>query len=565
MELADRELNQYVEKWRKPRGIIALLAVFFIIVLLLGGGVIVFLTGGTGYVWVHLMYVPIILAAMLFRIPGGIIAALAAGIIVGPYMPLDVANNVSQETANWVLRTFFLLLMGGLAGFLSFCFNHQLDCSMKQSRHDRLTGLPNLLALSEELARLNLEATGGSTNIALAIIQISNFPQIINTLGYRSLDTFSKDIGRRINKDDHPFKELFCLRDNSFAVLDTDVTLHDFIDHCRRITEILQEPFYFEDIPVTIDMHIGISHSPLPQANIEEIIHKASIAVFNAEEGKLLYKTYSKKDDHNSVERLALLGSMKDAIDNNELILFLQPKVTFAEGRIMGAEALIRWQHPTLGLLSPGMFIPEAEKTWLIHPLSLFAIRAGLDQIRRWENAGYDLKLSINLTAHNIQDRSLIVELINLIKDYGINPAHLEIEITERFLLTDMDTAVEVLNSLRNLGVEVAIDDFGTGYSTMNYIQKLPITAVKFDQSLIESLDSSKLSQSVIRNLINATKELNITTVAEGVENKELFDKLTELGSDIAQGYYVSKPLAENDFDLWLSSCPFTLNKSVRK
>jgi EAL domain-containing protein (putative c-di-GMP-specific phosphodiesterase class I) len=211
------------------------------------------------------------------------------------------------------------------------------------------------------------------------------------------------------------------------------------------------------------------------------------------------------------------------------------------------------------------MFIPEAEKTWLIHPLSLFAIRAGLDQIRRWENAGYDLKLSINLTAHNIQDRSLIVELINLIKDYGINPAHLEIEITERFLLTDMDTAVEVLNSLRNLGVEVAIDDFGTGYSTMNYIQKLPITAVKFDQSLIESLDSSKLSQSVIRNLINATKELNITTVAEGVENKELFDKLTELGSDIAQGYYVSKPLAENDFDLWLSSCPFTLNKSVRK
>lgn len=559
MALEDHELNQYIEKWRNPRGTSAFIAVFLIILLLLGVGGIVYLTGGTGYVWVHLMYVPIILAAMLFRIPGGIAAALAAGLIVGPYMPLDVSANVNQDAANWLLRTLFLLLMGGLAGFLSFCFNRQIDCSMKQSRHDRLTGLPNLLALSERLTQIKAEPGQDSANIALAIIQISNFPQIINTLGYRSLTVFSKEIAQRLTQDNIPIKELYCFRDNSFAVLATNIPLHDFIDQCREIAEVLQKPFYFEDIPVTIDMHIGISHSPLCHSDVEEIIHKASIAVFNAEEGKLLYKTYSKKDDHNSIERLALLGSIEEAIDNNELSLFLQPKVTFGEGRIMGAEALIRWQHPTFGLLSPGMFIPEVEKTWLIHPLSLFAIRAGLDQIRRWENSGYDLKLSINLTAHNIQDRSLIAELINLIKDYGINPAHLEIEITERFLLTDMDTAVDVLHSLRNLGAEVAIDDFGSGYSTMNYIQKLPITAIKLDQSLVDGLGASPLSQSVIRNIIKATHEMNLTTVAEGVENKELFDLLADLGSDIAQGYYISKPLAEKDFDNWLTSCPWKL------
>ena len=559
MALTDHEPNQFVEKWRNPKGGRAVAAFVLLLALLLGGGAVVYLTGGTSYVWVHLMYVPIILAAMLFRVPGGILAALAAGLIVGPFMPLDVTAGISQQTVNWLLRTFFLVLMGGLAGFLSFCFNRQLDCSMKQSRHDRLTGLPNLLSLAERLTALRDEDGLVRENIALAIIQISNFPQIINTLGYRSLAMFSKEIARRLNRDELPFKELFCLRDNSFAVLDTDIPLQDFIGKCRDIAESLQKPFYFDDIPVTLDMHIGISHSPLERSDSEEIIHKASIAVFNAEEKKLLYKTYSRKDDHNSVERLALLGSLKEAIDNNELILFLQPKVTFREGRIMGAEALIRWQHPTLGLLSPGMFIPEAEKTWLIHPLSLFAIRAGLDQIRRWENAGYDLKLSINLTAHNIQDRSLIVELINMIRDYGINPAHLEIEITERFLLTDMDTAVEVLNSLRNLGAEVAIDDFGSGYSTMNYIQKLPITAVKLDQSLTENLRVSKIGLSVIRNLLNATRELNLTTVAEGVENREMFNLLAEIGTDIAQGYYISKPLAEKDFATWMESCPWKL------
>lgn len=558
LPFSSHEPNQFIERWRNPRGGRALAAVALLILLLLVGGSVVYLTGGTSYVWVHLMYVPIILAAMLFRVPGGIITALIAGFIVGPYMPLDVAINVNQETSNWLMRTFFLVLMGSLAGFLSFCFNRQIDCSMKQSRYDRHTGLPNLLALSEKLTRLRAEKIHPSTNIALAIIQISNFPQIINTLGYRSLTKCSQEIARRLKREDLPFKEIFCLRDNSFALLATNIPLHNFIGRCREITKSLQEPFYFEDIPVTIDMHIGISHSPLKQAVPEAVIHKAGIAVFNAQEQKLLYKTYSRKDDHNSVERLALLGSLKEAIDNDELLLYLQPKVTFRGGRIMGAEALIRWQHPTLGLLSPGMFIPEAEKTWLIHPLSLFAVRAGLDQIRRWETSGYDLKLSINLTAHNIQDRSFIVELINQIKDYGINPAHLEVEITERFLLTDMDTAVEVLNSLRNLGVEIAIDDFGSGYSTMNYIQKLPITAVKLDQSLIEGLSSSKLSKSVIRNLLNATRELNITTVAEGIENKELFDLLAELGSDVAQGYYISKPLPENDFDRWLSSCPFT-------
>lgn len=555
--LTNHELNEFIERWRNPRGAGAMAAVLLLVVLLLAGAAVVYLTGGTSYVWVHLMYVPIILAAMLFRVPGGVVTGLIAGVMVGPFMPLDVGKQLSQETVNWLTRTLFFVLMGGLAGFLSFCFNRQLDCSMQQSRHDRLTGLPNFLALTERVFRLKKERVRTEVDVALAIIQISNFPQIINTLGYRSLPVFSTEIARRLNREDRPFKEVFCLRDNSFAVLATDIPLHDFIDRCGLIGKSLQKPFYFDDIPVTIDMHIGISYSPLRQADAEEIIHKASIAVFNAEEKKLLYRTYSRKDDDNSVERLSLLGSMKEAIDNNELFFYLQPKVSLSAGRVVGAEALVRWQHPYLGLLSPDMFVPEAEKTWLIHPLSMFAIHAGLDQIRRWENDGYDLKLSINLTAQNIQDRTLVAELINLVKDYGIEPSHLEIEITERLLLTDMDTALEVLNSLRNLGADIAIDDFGSGYSSMNYISKLPITAVKLDQSLTEGIYSSRFSQAVIRNLINVTKELGLSTVAEGVETRDHFDMLAELGADIAQGYYISKPLSEKDFETWLGSCPW--------
>ena len=557
-------VSALIEKWRKPRGFRAAVAACFVLLLIGAVGGLVYYSGGTVFVWPHLMYVPLILAAAVFRIPGGIIAAFICGLVLGPLMPLSVAKEIPQQTANWLFRIFFFLLVGLLTGLISQWFNEQIDRAQRQSLHDPLTGLPNFLSLQNFLLQALSNGGRPDSPVALAVINISNLSQIIDTLSYRSASKLCLQIAERLQNSSSPSLSFYKMQSNTYACSATDIDLHEFINLCRGITKNLKEPFHFEGIPVIVNMHLGITRTENKMTDADEMIQKASIAAHAAEDQNLLYSTYSKNIDTNCVKRLSLLGTMKDALEAEELILFLQPKVAISSGKIVGAEALIRWQHPEDGLLSPNLFIPEAEKTWLIHPLSLFAIRAGLNQLRRWKNDGYDLKLAINLTSHNIQDRSLITELINMVRDYDIDASNLEIEITERSLVTDMRTASEVLTSLKSIGTQISIDDFGTGYSSARYLKKLPIDAVKIDQSLIADLPSSPFSRSLVKHILGAAGDLELKTVAEGVESKELFELLGEMGCDIAQGYYISKPLAEKDFDRWLQNSSWTVNSKKR-
>lgn len=551
--------HSFIESWRKPAGSKAVGVIFIIVILLGAVTAIVYYTGGTSFSWLHLMYVPIIIAAAVFKIPGGVAAALAAGLLLGPYMPLSVPTGIPQETTNWLFRIFFFLIAALLTGLFSKWFNDQIDRAQQQSLHDPLTNLPNHLSLQIFLRQVLDRPENSRVTVALAVIIISNLQQIIDTLSYRSANVLYLQIAERLRSTSLPQATFYKLQNNILAIAAHDVELHHFINLCRQVTQNLKDPFYFEGIPVITNMHVGVASNEENGESPDEMIQKASIAAHFAEEQNLLYSAYNKKFDTSSVKRLSLLGTMKQALLANELILFLQPKVAIATGKIVGAEALIRWQHPRHGLLSPELFVPEAEKTWLIHPLALFAMRAGLQQLQHWKNAGQDLTLSINLTSHNIQDRSLIAELIELIKHFNINAANLEIEITERSLITDMKTAAEVLTSLKNIGTKISIDDFGSGYSASSYLQTLPIDAVKIDQSLVGNLFSSSLNTSLVKHILAAARDLNLTTVAEGVESKELFDLLGEMGCDLAQGYYISKPLSENEFNGWLSTSPWHL------
>ncbi|MEW6517959.1 MAG: GGDEF domain-containing phosphodiesterase [Thermodesulfobacteriota bacterium] len=552
-------LHSLIENWRKPAGSRAAGVIFTILLLLAAVTAIVYYTGGTSFSWLHLMYVPIIIAAAVFRIPGGTAAALAAGLLLGPYMPLDVPRHIPQETTNWLFRILFFLIAGILTGLFSQWFNDQIDRTRQQSLHDPLTALPNHLSLQIFLRQI-LDRPGNSrAPVALAVIIISNLQQIIDTLSYRSANVLCLQIADRLRSTSLPQATFYKLQNNILAIAAHDLELQHFLDLCRQVTQNLKDPFYFEEIPVIINMHVGVVSNEENRESPDEMIQKASIAAHFAEEQNLLYSAYNKNFDTGSVKRLSLLGTMKEALLADELILFLQPKVAISTGKIVGAEALIRWQHPQYGLLSPELFVPEAEKTWLIHPLALFAVKAGLRQLQHWKNAGHELTLSLNLTSHNIQDRGLIAELIDLVKLFNINAANLEIEITERSLITDMKTAAEVLTSLKNIGAKISIDDFGSGYSASSYLQTLPVDAVKIDQSLIVNLFSSPLNTSLVKHMLAAARDLKLTTVAEGVESKELFDMLGEMGCDLAQGYYISKPLSENEFNGWLSSSPWRL------
>ncbi len=545
-------VNSIIETWRNPKGYLAVIAVTIIILLIVSVTTLVYFTGGTAFVWVHLMYIPLILAAAVFRIPGGILAALFAGLLLGPLMPLAVAKDIPQQTTQWLFRIGFFVLAATLSGTFSKWFNDQIDMVQIQAMHDLQTGLPNLLSL-QKFFRHDLNHHP-KLPVALAIINISNLQQIINTLSYRSAGDICLQIANRLQESTSSTVTFYKLQSNTYALTRPDIELPDFIALCKKIATRLEEPFQYEGIPVIINMHFGIAMTHEATISSCDIVQKASIAADDAEKDNLLYATYTKTFDTSSIKRLSLLGTMKEALQADELTLFLQPKASLTDRKIMGVEALIRWQHPTEGLIPPDQFIPEAEKTWLIHPLSLFALKAGLNQLKRWEQKGYNLTLAVNLTSHNIQDRPLITELIAMIQDYGIDASKLEIEITERSLVTDFKTAADVLTSLKYIGTKISIDDFGTGYSSSNYLRTLPIDTIKIDQSLIANLTTSPLSASLVKHMLGAAKDLNLTTVAEGVETEELFNLLGEMGCDLAQGYYINKALSEQDFEQWLSS-----------
>lgn len=557
--LPDKDsISVMIEEWRRPRGIHALAVVIILVLMALLITGIVYMYGGTVSIYPHLMYPPIILASVLFRMPGGIVAGLIAGLLLGPYMPLSTVQEIPQQSFNWIMRMGFFMGMGAVGGFISRCYNDHLDNTQEKSLHDPLTGLQNLQSLYLRLEHLFDEEEFTKKEIILAILSISNLQQIVSTLSYRSSSVIIRQIADRLEQEgDLPADSLFRIQDNNFAVVAVDVNIEDFIAKCRMITKHLEEPFLFEGVPITVNMHLGIASSKADGENIEELIQKAGIAAYKAEKNKTVYAVYSVEDDSDSVERLTLLGSMKKAIDTSELTLYLQPKVSMADGVVVGVESLIRWQHPEKGLLSPYMFVPEAENTWLSHPLSLFAIKEGLAQMKCLGKSGFDIKLAVNLTAHNIQDRIFIARFIKSVRESGIDVSRLEIEITERFLLTELDAARDALGILKKMGASIAIDDFGSGYSSVSYIQEFPIDTVKIDQSIIANVATSSLSRSLIRHMLEFNKELGITTVAEGVETEEQFNLLAEMGCDIAQGYYVGHPLPCREFGNWLASSPW--------
>lgn len=561
MPAADKQLSAEIEHWRTPKGRRAAIAALAIIILIGAVTGLVYSTGGTVFAWLHLMYVPILLAAAAFRVPGGIIAALIAGLTLGPFMPLYVPKGIPQEPLNWVFRIAFFVLVGTLSGLIAKWLNDQLDLVKRQSRFDLLTGLPNLLSLEERLQKVLQRKKDREQPVFLAILNIANIAEIVETLGYRSENSLIRQVATRLAGAGPVQDNVFKLHNNIFAFLSTDKGLDAFIEQCNWIAHLLKEPFLFENIPVSINMYFGIAGAEADAAKAHEAIQKASIAARIAESRRILSSVYSKEDDTCSVQRLSLLGTLNDAIKNAELELYYQPKVSMKGNTVVGAETLMRWHHPKQGMIPPDMYLPAAENTWLAHPLALFALEAALVKLRQFAEKGMSIKLAINLTAHNVQDRTMIAELVEMIKKSGVNAANLEIEIMERSLVTDMQSAAEALRSLKSIGASIAIDDFGTGYSTASYIQNLPVDAVKIDQSLIMNLGSSKLSRTLVGRIIEAARELGLTTIAEGVESEEIYNTLHDLGCDIAQGYYISRPLADHDFSAWLESSPWRVGQ----
>jgi len=316
----------------------------------------------------------------------------------------------------------------------------------------------------------------------------------------------------------------------------------------------LEEPFLMGGHPLEIEASTGIALFPEHGNDPVTLSQHADVAMYLAKQSPQRCAFYDARHDQSSSRRLTLLGDLRKAIATGELCLYYQPKADLRTGLVKGVEALVRWQHPTLGFIPPDQFIPLAEQTGLITPLTHWVVETALRQCREWLDAGRELRVAVNLSVRNLHDAGLPEAIADLLAQYGVSPRLLCCEITESAVMVDAEQALHMLHRLFALGVRIAIDDYGTGSASLSYLKRLPADELKIDRAFVQHVTTDQADQAIVRSTVNLAHSLGIQVVAEGVEDQATWDLLASLTCDIAQGYYLSRPLPPTDLMRWLNA-----------
>ncbi len=321
----------------------------------------------------------------------------------------------------------------------------------------------------------------------------------------------------------------------------------------EQLSDALPEPFVVDGYALYVGASVGVALYPEHGDDPDGLLRCADVAMYVAKRASDDLAIYSSDQDRHSAERLALIGELRSAIEENQLIVHYQPKVDFARGQLVGVEALVRWQHPHRGIVAPTEFIPLAEQTGLIRPLGAWVLGEALRQQHEWRKVGLDIAVAVNLSTQNLND-PLPDQIGELLARWCTPANRLLIEITESALMADPERAMGVLFRLREMGVRIAIDDFGTGYSSLSYLKRLPVDEIKIDRSFIRDMATDDDDMAIVRSTIALGHDLGLSVVAEGMEDGATWDLLADVGCDIAQGYFVARPMAAQQLVAWLHS-----------
>lgn len=416
----------------------------------------------------------------------------------------------------------------------------------EKATHDALTGLPNRVLLHREFERQVSSQSPQAGGAALMLLDLDRFKEINDSLGHQMGDELLREIGPRLAKVLSVHASLICrLGGDEFAVLLPSVRRIDLAQQLGRdIVTALGTPFALGDVTLQIGASLGIAHYPKDGDDSHALLRAADVAMYDAKHSGGGVRLYDPALDSNSPERLALIGDFGRALqDEAQLCLHYQPKYDLRQRRIVGFEALVRWQHPRRGLLHPGSFLPLIELTDAIHGLTQRVLAMALHQQRLWRDQGLDYSIAVNLSARNLLSRSCTSRLEQLLSCYRAEPDSLELEITETALMQDPGGAAVLLKRIAALGVRLSIDDFGTGYSSLSYLRSLPIDALKIDRSFVTDMVRDEQSAVIVRSTIGLAHSLNLQVVAEGVEDATTLAMLEDMGCDQVQGYYIGRPV----------------------
>jgi diguanylate cyclase (GGDEF)-like protein/PAS domain S-box-containing protein len=425
--------------------------------------------------------------------------------------------------------------------------------AIHQAQHDGLTGLPNRSLLRTRLEEALAAQPQDCPPLALLLLDLDRFKEINDTLGHQVGDTLLQQIGQRLQDAVQTGGLVARLGGDEFAVLLPGADAVRAAQVADDLVRVLQTPFELDGQPIAVDASIGIVVAPEHGQDADTLLRCADIAMYQAKRSGAGPSIYRPELNRRSPERLALLGELRSAIDNNALLLHYQPKLDMRDGTLVGVEALVRWQHPTRGFLPPGEFIPLAERTGLIYPLSHWVLEAALRQQQAWHAAGLDVAMAVNLSRRMLHDPQLPETVAQLLDTWHVAPGSLILEITESSLMTDPLRASENLTQLRALGVRMAIDDFGTGYSSLASLKNLSVDELKIDQSFVQAMATDASARAIVRAIVDLADALKLSVVAEGVEDSATWDVLAGLGCDIAQGYFLSPPIEAAEFEVWLA------------
>ncbi len=542
--------------WFRPKGARGVFILIVILLLIIGTYFFVYATGGITYVYSHSMYIAIILAALFFRIPGGILAGIIGGLVLGPIMPLNVNTGEMQSTINWLYRLIIFTLTGGFLGFVTTIVDNQLRKIEWQFYHNPLTGLPNLSYLELLIQRMNQEI-GPEKITTLFVLNINNFYEISDTFGMENAATLTNQFSQRVNQGIPTVSvcELVpSMMGLVFHFYNTDTQIHETI---QSIQQIIHDPFELDDVPIFLDISIGVATCPDQATNPTIIIRKARNAALTAQKKRVDYWVFEEPSNLLSKNRLALLGSVNTAIKENQFKVYYQPILNIMNGTIAGLEALIRWMHPERGLLPPAEFIPYMENTSLMYAFQEWLIDTVFQQVKTWSDNSHDLSCSINISARGLNHIKFEKPIIKLLDQHHISPQQVMFEITESVIMLDPEEALLSLTQMKEIGFKLAIDDFGTGYSSLNYLKNLPVDYLKIDLDFIRNLHQSKEDQEIVRAIITSAKALGLNVIAEGVETQETFKWLRAAGCGYAQGFYFARPMPAEDVTQWLKDYSF--------
>jgi diguanylate cyclase (GGDEF)-like protein len=492
----------------------------------------------------------------------GVVSGMSV-IIPGQDQPFGVLG--AHATTRRIFTQDDINFLQAVANTLAVAIEHQQ--SQEKIRflayHDALTQLPNRTLFYDRLQQAILAANRENETLALLILDLDRFKEINDTMGHHIGDLLLKQVGSRLRDSLRESDTIARLGGDEFAILLSNINYEGVISTAQKALELLQGPYTLEGANLDVQVSIGIAIFPEHGEDVATLMRHGDVAMYVAKHVGHGYAVYSPEQHQQKPRHLALMRELRYAIERDELLVHYQPKIDLRTKRVIGVEGLVRWQHPLGGLITPDQFIPLAERSGLIKPLTQWVLNAVLRQCRGWHQAGKEISVAMNLSAPILQDPEFPDQITRLLQTCGVTPPWLELEITESAMMGDPARALEVLMKLHGMGIRLSIDNFGTGYSSLDHIKKLPINEVTIAKPFVTGMVADENDAVLVHSIINLAHNLGLKVIAEGVEDHETLNRLTALDCDAAQGYLMAPPLPQAELTRWLSESPWGLNPTT--